>query len=75
MIHEIAKTLILGVPVVVYGGLMTLLAFSFTAFIGFSNHHHFNHHLPFIWHPTMVIISFSFALIHMFFALSIFMNY
>lgn len=75
MIHQIALSTILGVPVVVYGGLMTLLAFSFTAFIGYTNHHHIEHHLPFGWHPIMVIISFSFALIHMFFALSIFLGY
>jgi hypothetical protein len=75
MIHQIAQSLILGVPVVVYGGILTLLAFSFTAYIGFTNHKHTDHHLPFIWHPMMVIISFSFVLIHMFFAISIFIGY
>lgn len=75
MIHQIALSIILGIPVVVYGGLLTLLAFSFTAYIGFTNHKHTDHHLPFVWHPTMVIISFTFALVHMFFALSVIMGY
>lgn len=75
MIHQIALSTILGVPIVVYGGIFTFLAFSFTAYIGFTNHHHTEHHLPFVWHPTMVVVSFTFALIHMFFALSIFMGY
>jgi len=75
MINQIALSTIFGLPVVVYGGILTFLAFSFTAYIGLTNHKHTDHHLPFIWHPTMVIISFLFALIHMFFALSIFMKY
>ncbi len=75
MIHQIALTMILGLPVVVYGGILTFLSFSFTAYIGLSNYKHFEHHLPFFWHPTMVITSFTFALIHILFALSIFVGY
>ena len=75
MINQIALSTLFGIPVVVYGGIFTLLAFSFTAYIGLTNHKHTDHHLPFVWHPTMVIVSFSFAVIHMVFALSIFLGY
>ena len=75
MIHQIALSLLFGVPVVVYGGMLTLLAFLFTAYIGFTNHKHTEHHLPFVWHSTMVIVSFAFVLVHMFVALSIFIGY
>jgi len=75
MINQIALATIFGIPVVAYGGILTLLAFLFTAYIGLTSHKHTEHHLPFIWHPIMVIISFSLALIHMFFALSIFIKY
>ena len=75
MIQRIALTTIMGIPVVVYGGALTVLSFAFTAYIGFTNFKNIRHHPPFAWHPRMVIVSFSFALIHMFFALSIFLGY
>jgi fructose-specific phosphotransferase system IIC component len=75
MIHQIALSTVFGVPLVVYGGIFTLLSFAFTAYIGYTNHKHTEHHLPFAWHPIMVAVSFAIALIHMIFGLSIFMNF
>lgn len=74
MIHQLALMTFLGLPLVVYGGLLTLLSFLFTASIGFANFHGYKW-IPFKWHPRMVIISFSLALFHMISALSIFLNY
>jgi len=74
MIHQIAQTLFLGVPLVVYGGILTFVSFLFTASIGYASHHSIKF-LPFKWHPAMVVISFSLALVHMFVALSIFIGY
>jgi len=75
MIQRIALTTLLGIPVVVYGGILTVLSFAFTAYIGFTNFKNKKNHLPFAWHTRMMIVAFSFALIHMFFALSIFLGY
>lgn len=75
MINQIALYTIFGLPIVVYGGILTLLAFLFTAFIGFTNYKHLAHHLPFAWHIIVFIASLIIALIHMFFALSIYIGY
>lgn len=75
MIHQIALATIAGLPLVVYGGVITLLSFMFTAYIGFTNYKNTKNHLPFKWHPAMVIVSFLFALIHMVFGLSIFLGF
>lgn len=74
MIHQIALTTIFGLPLVAYGGILTFLSFLFTASIGYASHHSIKY-LPFKWHPKMVAVSFSFALIHMIAALSIFLGY
>lgn len=75
MIHQIALFTVLGLPIVVIGGLLTLLSFAATAYIGFANYKKFEHRPPFMWHPTMVVVSFCFAIIHGFFALSIYWGY
>jgi fructose-specific phosphotransferase system IIC component len=74
MIHQIALTTFFGLPLVAYGGILTLLSFLFTASIGYASHHSIKY-LPFKWHPRMVAISFIFAIIHGFAALSIFLGY
>ncbi|MEI6266467.1 MAG: hypothetical protein WCP14_01080 [bacterium] len=73
MIREIATFQILGLPVVVYGGLVTLTAFAFTAYIGYTNKSG-KGKIPFKWHSRMVIASFVLALIHAFFAISLFVG-
>lgn len=74
MIYPIALTTFLGFPLVAYLGILTFLSFLFTASIGYTNHHGIKW-IPFKWHPRMVIISFTIASIHMFFALSIIKGY
>jgi hypothetical protein len=74
MIHQIALTTILGIPLVAYGGIFTLLSFLFTASIGYASHHSIKY-LPFKWHPRMVVLSFILAIIHGLAGLSIFLGY
>jgi hypothetical protein len=72
IIRSIALTEIFGKPVVLYGGLLTFMAFLFTGYIAVSNIKWNNHTIPFSWHPKMAIISFIFGFVHGLFALSIF---
>jgi hypothetical protein len=74
MIHELAYTLVWGKPLIMYGGIATLLSFMFTAVIGFLNFHG-NHKIPFKWHPRMVIISFILAFGHGLMGLSVYFNF
>lgn len=73
IIIRIVVVLALGVGG--YLGFLTLFSFAFTAYIGFTNYKNTKNHLPFKFHPAMVIVSFSIAVIHMFFAGSIFLGY
>jgi len=75
VIHQAALSVLFAVPLIAWSGVLTLASFAFTAYIGFTNHHQMKHRLPFIWHPTMVVVSFFFALLHTFFALSIYLGY
>lgn len=70
-IRSIALFSIAGKPVVVYGGILTLCSFLFTAYISVSNLKG-NHRIPFALHPKMAVLSLILACIHGFFALSIY---
>lgn len=74
MIHQIVLITFLGLPLVVYGGIITFLSFLFTATIGFTNYRNIRF-VSFKWHPIMVVISFILAIIHMIFAFSITFGY
>lgn len=74
MIHELAYTLVWGKPLIMYGGIATLLSFMFTAVIGALNFHGI-HTIPFKWHPRMVILSFILAFGHGLFGLSAYFNF
>jgi hypothetical protein len=54
-----------------YGGILTLLSFLFTASIALMNHKGI-HAIPFKWHPIMAKISISLALIHALLGLSLY---
>lgn len=56
---SIALYPIFGKPFVLYLGVLTLTSFLVTAVFGFS---YYRGWLQFKWHPTMVIISFIFAI-------------
>ena len=74
MIHQIALILVLGLPLNFYLGILTFLSFLFTASIGFSNYHGYKW-IPFKWHPVMVVVSFTIAIIHVIFSMSLYFGY
>lgn len=74
MIQNIALTLFLGKPLVMYGGIFTLLLLIFTATVGALNFKGI-HLIPFKWHPRLAIVTITVAVIHGLFGLSIFFNF
>ena len=74
MIHNIALTLFLGYPLVMYGGILTLLLLLSTATIGVLNSKGIVT-IPFKWHPRLAIATITVALIHGFLGLSIVFNF
>jgi len=63
MISQLAYYSILGKPLILYFGILTLLSFLFTALIGFINYKGYKT-IPFKWHPIMAGISITLAIIH-----------
>lgn len=63
MFRTIAYTLILGKPLIMWGGIITLCSFLFTAYISYSNSKG-NHKIPFKWHSVMAKVSLILALFH-----------
>lgn len=63
MFRSIAYTLILGKPLIMWGGIITLTSFLFTAYISYSNNKG-DHRIPFKWHPRMAAVSLILALFH-----------
>lgn len=74
MIHNIALTLFLGYPLVMYGGILTLLLLLLTATVGALNFKGIVT-VPFKWHPRLAITTITVALIHGFLGLSIVFNF
>jgi len=74
MIHNIALTLFLDQPLVMYGGLSTLALMLFTATVGALNFKGIAV-IPFKWHPRLAMITIIVALIHGLFGLSILFNF
>jgi len=73
MITKIAYTLVFGKPLIFYTGILTVLAFWFTALIGYLNFH--GHRvIPFKWHPVMAVSAIGVSVIHALFGLSIYLN-
>lgn len=63
MISQLAYYSILGKPLILYFGILTLLSFLFTAFIGLINYKGYKT-IPFKWHPIMAGISITLAIVH-----------
>lgn len=63
MISNIAYYLIFGKPLIMYIGILTLLSFSFTAYIGFMNLKG-KTKIPLKWHFRMAKISLAVAITH-----------
>jgi hypothetical protein len=74
MIHTIAFTLLFGQPLVLYGGILTLLMLLFTATVGLLNYKGITI-VPFKWHPRLALATIIVAVIHAILGLSIFYNF
>jgi len=74
MIHNIALTLFLGYPLVMYGGILTFLLLLTTATIGALNFKGIVT-IPFKWHPRLAITTIIVALIHGLLGLSTIFNF
>ncbi len=74
MIAQIAYTQIIGLPIVAWLGILTLILLLITATIGLLNSKG-NHAIPFKWHPIMAKTAITIALIHAIFAASLYLGY
>jgi len=74
MIHNLALTLFLGQPLVMYGGILTFLLMLFTAAVGFLNIKGISV-IPFKWHPRLAILTIVVATIHAIFGLAIYFGF
>jgi hypothetical protein len=74
MIHTLALTPFLGKPMVMYGGIFTLLFLLFTATVGALNMKGI-HIIPIKCHFKLALATIVIGLIHAFFGLSIFFNF
>lgn len=63
MLRNITYFLIFGKPLIMYLGILTLLSFLFTAYIGWSNRRGHNK-ISLFWHFRMAKISIALAIIH-----------
>lgn len=74
MFHTLALSLFLGKPIVMYGGIFTLLLLLFTATVGALNMKGI-HIIPIKCHFKLALTTIIIGLIHAFFGLSIFFNF
>ncbi len=70
ILSSIAYYEILGLPIIIYTGMITLLLLLFTASISMFNAKGINY-ISFKWHPRIAKITIVFALIHALFGLSV----
>lgn len=74
MINTLALTTVFGLPMVVYGGILTLLLLLTTATVAYL-HSMGKSPIPFKWHPRLAILTIIVAIMHGIFGLSIFMGF
>ncbi|MCX6762897.1 MAG: hypothetical protein NT093_03920 [Candidatus Moranbacteria bacterium] len=75
MLSQIAYHQTLGLPLVAYLGMVTLLLLLFTATVGFLNFKMITNVIPFKWHPRLAALTIIFAIVHAIFALSIHLGF
>lgn len=63
MLYEVAYFLIFGKPLIMYLGILALLAILFTALIAILNKRKIRK-IPFKWHPRAAMFAIAIALIH-----------
>lgn len=74
MIHSLASTLLLGLPLIMYGGIFSYLLFLATAVVAVLNHKGIRT-IPFKWHPRLAILAIAVATIHAIFGLSFYFGF
>ena len=74
MISKLAYTMILGKPVVMYGGILAFFLLLLAALIGFLNTRGIRI-MPFSWHPKLALAAIIVALIHGIFGLSVYFGF
>lgn len=74
MVYNIAYTLFLGKPLIMYSGLLTFIFLLFTATVGALNYNGISV-IPFKWHPRLAITTITIAVIHAILGLSIYFNF
>lgn len=74
MIHNLAYTLILDEPLIMYGGILTFLLLLSTATIGALNFKGISV-IPFKWHPRLAVTTIIVAIFHAILGLSVFFNF
>ncbi|MDP2708852.1 MAG: hypothetical protein Q8O93_02275 [bacterium] len=74
MINALANTLIFGNPLIMYGGILSLLLLLSTAAVGILNYRGIII-IPFKWHPRLAAATIIIALIHALFGLSFYFNF
>lgn len=63
MIRTIGYTMILGKPLILWGGVVTLICLLITAGISILNNRG-NHKIPFQWHPRMAKVTIVLGILH-----------
>lgn len=74
MVHTIATSMFWGKPLIMYGGLLTLILLLFTATVGFMNYRGVQI-IPLPWHFRLALVVIAFALLHGIFGLSIYFGF
>ena len=74
MIHSLALVTIFGKPLIMYGGIFSLLLLFSTALVGILNNKGI-HVIPFKWHSRLAVLTIFVAIIHGLFGLSLFFNF
>lgn len=73
MLREIATTVILGKPLMLYFGILTFLLLLSTALIGYLNFKG-NSIIPFKWHPRIAVTTIIIAIIHAILVISVYLG-
>lgn len=74
MIRNLALFSILGLPVIVYAGIITLILLLLTASIGFLNYKGISI-IPFKWHLRLAATTITMAVIHAIMGLSLSLDF
>ena len=74
MISAIALKLFLGMPLIAYGGLITLLLLLTTLTLGYLNLREIEL-IPLKWYMVLIVVTIAFATIHAFLGISVLLDF